>query len=253
MRLHSIALLTLVSLLVMTLPLQGQSASDGWITTQVKTMLLVSPTVNGTTLHVDSTEGRVTIFGTVGSDAERTDAERIARQVPGVRAVRNLASVVPPAERTSVEIADETIEANIVTALRDDAALATTGIRVESVDAGAVVLGGKARSARELLRAVQVARGVAGVRRVASVVETPEPGALGETGDGDERLTVEVKMRLLADERVPAENVAVDTTRGEVTLFGTVPTEAARRAAEHVAAGVSGVRKVSNQLLVRDS
>jgi osmotically-inducible protein OsmY len=61
-------------------------------------------------------------------------------------------------------------------------------------------------------------------------------------------LTTEVKLRLLANEHVSAFAVNVDTLDGVVTLFGTVPTENARRAAAETARGVSGVRSVADRL-----
>jgi hyperosmotically inducible protein len=57
-------------------------------------------------------------------------------------------------------------------------------------------------------------------------------------------------MRYMGDSRVPAHDINVDTHRGAVTLFGTVPTHEARQAAERSARQVSGVRTVSNALQV---
>jgi len=58
------------------------------------------------------------------------------------------------------------------------------------------------------------------------------------------------KMRLLADSRTPALDINVDTRDGVVTLFGIVPGNEAKRAAEADARKVSGVKKVRNELQV---
>jgi osmotically-inducible protein OsmY len=58
------------------------------------------------------------------------------------------------------------------------------------------------------------------------------------------------KMRLLADSRTPALDINVDTRDGAVTLFGMVPGNEAKRAAEADAHKVSGVRQVRSELQV---
>ena len=74
----------------------------------------------------------------------KADAERIARQVIGVRDVRNLITVVAPPLQPAMKDQNEAVQENVVLALQGDRALANTGIRVESADAGVVVLGGTA-------------------------------------------------------------------------------------------------------------
>jgi hyperosmotically inducible protein len=57
-------------------------------------------------------------------------------------------------------------------------------------------------------------------------------------------------MRMMADGAVPALDVNVDTNNGVVTLFGMVPTQEAKAAAEADAKKVSGVKSVVNDLQV---
>jgi osmotically-inducible protein OsmY len=63
-------------------------------------------------------------------------------------------------------------------------------------------------------------------------------------------LAAAVKLRLLEDERIPARDIAVDAIGGVVTLFGSVPTHAARAAAQADARHVTGVRRIENELQV---
>jgi hypothetical protein len=63
-------------------------------------------------------------------------------------------------------------------------------------------------------------------------------------------ITSATKMRLLADSRTPALDIHVDTRAGVVTLFGMVPSQEARAAAEADAHTVSGVQRVVNDLQV---
>ena len=257
--------LLLVACATTSVPAAGAVASDAWITTRVKMLLLLSPEVDGTKIHVDSDGGRVTLFGIASAAAEKHGAERIAEQVVGVRTVRNLIAVVPATRQPAVERSDHTLRENVGLALREDPVLSSSDIHVESVDAGTVVLGGRAVSLSELRRALSVARRITGVRRVASVVESPSELSDAETwGDAmaapeqhnaarDNWLTAAVKGRLIADDRVPAQDVSVDTEDGVVILFGTVPSDAAKRQAQIIAASVPGVESVQNEILVRHS
>ena len=64
----------------------------------------------------------------------------------------------------------------------------------------------------------------------------------------DELLFGEVQRRLLADEELGRHQVAARVDDGVVTLSGTVPTAALRNHAGEVAAGVPGIRSVTNGL-----
>ena len=121
-------------------------------------------------------------------------------------------------------------------------------IAVQSVNNGAVLLGGKAQTMSDHLRAIEIARGVPGVRKVESEIESPdrladdeirrnEPSKTEATRSmgaaaKDMTITADTKMRLLADSDVPALDVNVDTFNGTVTLWGSVPTQQAKAAAE---------------------
>ncbi len=66
----------------------------------------------------------------------------------------------------------------------------------------------------------------------------------------DMTITADTKMRLLADSDVPALDVNVDTFNRTVTLWGSVPTQQAKAAAEADAHKVGGVTRVVNELQV---
>ena len=135
-----------------------------------------------------------------------------------------------------------------------ETALGSSDIAVESVDSGIVRLAGQATSVFDHLRAVKIARGVAGVRGVASEVEnlaSHRPRGVGrDDPEADPGITTATKMRLLADDAIPALEVNVDTESGVVTLFGVVPTQDAKLAAEAETSQVNGVKSVLNVLQV---
>jgi osmotically-inducible protein OsmY len=67
----------------------------------------------------------------------------------------------------------------------------------------------------------------------------------------DQRILEDVSDRLTEDWRVDASEIEVTVNGGEVTLSGTVDSRDAKRRAENIAADISGVRDVQNNLRVR--
>lgn len=65
----------------------SQQISDSWITTKVISTLLYSSNVAGRNIAVTTTEGIVTLSGTLGSGAERALAIELARSIRGVKDV----------------------------------------------------------------------------------------------------------------------------------------------------------------------
>jgi hyperosmotically inducible protein len=241
---------------------------DAWITTKTKISLMTTEGVHATSVNVDTVDGRVTLAGTVPSAAEKAKAEQVARTVSGVKDVRNLLQVVPAAQEKAVSTSDAEIKDRAAAALKDDPALAGSKITVQSVDNGVVLLAGTADSASAHLEALDRVRSVPGVRRVASEIQSPDRVAdrdirrrddtaaasgVKRTFGGaasDAWMTTDIKTRLLADSDTPATEINVDTQNGVVTLFGIVPTQHAKAAAEADAKKVSGVRQVRNLLQV---
>ena len=249
---------------------------DGWITTKVKVKLLSDEIVEGHDINVDTTDRRVTLQGRVENQAQKERAESLARTIEGVREVRNLLVIVPESQEKTARRSDRIVRQNVRTALANDPVLADDHVAVKSVNDGVVVLAGSVDSLYEHQRALKVAWGVPGVERVASEISSSNDeadmaiwraGAMPEPAEPPKKarrsgnkvlhpdrwdpvITSRVKVKLLADDDVPGLDVNVDTDDGVVTLFGTVPTAEAKRQAEEIAAGVSGVASVRNELQV---
>jgi hyperosmotically inducible protein len=64
-------------------------AGDARITSRVKAKLLGDPDIAGFRINVDTQDGVVTLTGTVGTQAEKTQALERAREVVGAAAVRD--------------------------------------------------------------------------------------------------------------------------------------------------------------------
>src|SRR4029434_2921895 len=67
----------------------GQYVDDTTITTSVKAKLVGDKTANLTRIEVDTTNQVVTLTGIVESADQKSKAEQLARQVGGVKGVKN--------------------------------------------------------------------------------------------------------------------------------------------------------------------
>ena len=299
-RLQCFAVAAGIAALTLASPVFAKShAPDAWLTTKAKIAVLSAVGTAGTSIHVDTVDGKVMLHGKVRSDSEKKAAQDAARKIDGVTEVRNLLEVVPAKAEKRVAASDDQIKDKVAKALKRDPALANSSIEIQSVNNGTVLLAGKAESLSEHLHALQDARAVAGVRQVASEIESPdakgdekvwnkysEPtksttesakstaesakdtakSALGSAAGGvksasksvketttDAYITSAAKMRLITDKDTPGTEINVDTDRGVVTLFGSVPTQAAKQKAAAVASKVPGVKRVKNELQVVSS
>lgn len=70
-------------------------ARDAEITAKVKAKLTADPEVNPFRIDVDAVDGRVTLNGKVRTEAQRREAEELARGTEGVVEVVNLLEVGP--------------------------------------------------------------------------------------------------------------------------------------------------------------
>lgn len=144
---------------------------DGWITMKTKIALITADDVSASDLNVDTVNGAVTLHGKVQTPTEKSRAETIAKGIDGVKSVQNLLQVVPDSAKKVVETADAEVRKRVEAAFEAQATLKNSGISVASVNRGVVLLKGRARTLDAHLLAIETARGVAGVRRVATEVE----------------------------------------------------------------------------------
>jgi hyperosmotically inducible protein len=240
-------------------PARAASVPDSWITLETKLALVSEKHLTVDDVHVDTVNGRITLYGKVSTEARRRHAGIVARGMKGAKSVRNLLQVVRPPNEAAVAAADEQIKDQLTSLLEADPSLAGSHITVKSVDQGAVLLSGTALTFSAHLGAVESASSIAGVRSVASEIKAPDElteAELARVANGtrdtarDSWTTADVKLRLLADGEVPALDVSVDTFHGVVSLFGMVPTVEAKAAAAADAQRVDSVVGVNDELQV---
>ena len=237
---------------------------DAWVTTKVKVSLLTSEGISARNVNVDTVDGRVTLHGSVPTEAEKARAGEVAGQIEGAIEVRNLLQVVPAGQEAKTELSDDQVEESVKARLKADPALGDSSITVQSVNAGVVLLSGRARTLSDSYRAIDVTAAVPGVRRVASEVESPDTLGDGElwregafdaaayekSAAGDMWITTAAKLRLIASSETPGFDINVDTRNGTVTLFGVVASANAKKAAEAEVRKIGGVRSVVNDLQI---
>jgi hyperosmotically inducible periplasmic protein len=245
-------------------PALADQPEDAWITTKVKMSLLTADDINPFAIDVDTIDGVVTLHGRIDSEARKSAAGERAMGIEGVRDVRNLLAVVPAAEEKRVEVADDELRGHVKTVLERDKALAGSDIEVKSVNDGIVVLSGSAETLSAHRRALEDARSVDGVRRVASEIRSPDQ--LGDQeiweesvaatatdirgGASDTWITTKAKVALMSKPGISPFAVNVDTRDAVVTLFGTVNSENAKKIAEQQVKQIDGVKAVENELQV---
>ena len=149
---------------------------DSWITAKTKVALMTTDGIRTAHLNVDTVKGIVTLHGQVPTAEQKAKAQDVAMKVDGVKSVKNLLQVVPSSERKVVNKSDDEIKKALDNAFDNHKILKDSGIKVESVNNGVVLLSGKTKSHAAYVQSVEVADAVPGVKRVSSEVVL-EPGS----------------------------------------------------------------------------
>ena len=158
-----ISLIAISAALVISLAgCERRSASDTTITSAVKNRLAADPTTSATKINVDTSNGVVTLSGRVPTTAEKSEAERLARNTQGVTQVINNISV----ERGEGANGGMLGDTAILTSIKSQ--FATNGIFGTNVDVknGEVTITGEVENAQEKAKAEGIARQASGVRGV---------------------------------------------------------------------------------------
>lgn len=147
--------------------------SDAWMAFKIRSRLLVKANVSAATTTVAAKDGLVTLGGTADNVAQKDLTEVYAKEIDGVKTVKNEIVVKAPLAATG-ELKPETVGEKI-----DDASIttqvkyallshkATSALKTKvSTDDGVVVLSGSAASDAEKSLATKLAQDVRGVKSV---------------------------------------------------------------------------------------
>jgi len=154
------------------LTLKGEAPaahSDGWLGTKVKTTLLFHRNVRATKTDVNVTDGVVTLSGEANSLAQKELTTEYARDVEGVKEVKNQMTVArtpsQPSQTTGEKIDDASITAQVKSSLLSHRSTSALKTKVETTD-GVVTLSGIAKNAAEKSLVTKLVTDIDGVSSV---------------------------------------------------------------------------------------
>ena len=143
--------------------------SDAWVRAKVKRTLFFHRSVSAATTEVDVKDGIVTLRGKAASEAQKELTTEYAKDVEGVKDVKNEMIVSPTSPNTATSIGaaidDASITAQVKLSLLYHRSTSAINTKVETNN-GEVTLYGKASNASEVTLATKLALDVNGVKGV---------------------------------------------------------------------------------------
>jgi hyperosmotically inducible periplasmic protein len=153
------------------LTVKGQPAehSDGWLGTKVKTALLFHRNVRATKTDVNVKNGIVTLSGEASSQAQKELTTEYAKDVEGVKEVKNDMTVdkmpITASETMGEKIDDASITAEVKSSLMTHRSTSAIKTKVQTAD-GIVTVTGVAKNAAEKSLVTKLATDINGVTSV---------------------------------------------------------------------------------------
>jgi len=156
---------------------EARNVTDSTITTKVKSRLASDAETSALKINVDTNGGVVTLTGAAQTQAEKAEAEQLARNTEGVTRVVNNITVSSAdnngRERTGDGASDTGLAASDITILsKIKARYVAEGIIGTNVDVnnGMVTLQGEVENAQEKARAESIARSTEDVKNVKNML-----------------------------------------------------------------------------------
>ena len=209
--------------------------------TNVENALAWAPNIDASRIGVAANDGAVTLSGQVPSYYARTEAERVAKRVRGVKAIANDLEIDLPGNSryTDTEIAEAIVDTYAWHVTVPDGKIQA------SVQNGWVTLTGEAEWQYQKSAAEAAVRPLAGVKGVTNhVTVTPRVRP--------DEVKAKIEAALTRDARLEAERIRVEADGGTVTLRGTVDSFDDRDEADLAAWSAPGVTAVNDLLEVVD-
>jgi osmotically-inducible protein OsmY len=201
--------------------------------------LFWDPRVNSEAIAVSADGGVVTVRGTVGSFREKREVRKAAERVWGVIAVTNELQVELMGDQRRE---DADLRGDVLQALMLDSLVPTT---VDAwVDHGVVGLTGTVDWQYQRDEAGFVAGNVIGVVGLENDID------LSDTPPSPDDVEKKIKKAFTRNAKLDADDLAVSTSDGTVTLSGTVRSWDERDAAVAAAWAAPGVKVVDDLLTV---
>ena len=148
-------------------------------------------------------------------------------------------------EQAKAGMSDSWVTSKTKIALFADDRVKGRQVHVETKD-GVVMLRGKVDSPEAKSAALEIAKGIEGVKNVKNELQVVAPSQRREVAADDKVVAKNVQSKFKADPQL--KNVKVEVNKGVVSLSGEVKSIDASAKASEVARSVAGVRSVKNDL-----
>jgi len=213
--------------------------NDAQIQTDVQNQLKWEPQLNAAEIGVAVKNGIVTLSGIVDTYPKKMAAERVTKNVIGVKAVAlDIQVGISPVNRKS----DTEIAEGCVNALRWDSSVPDDKIKVK-VENGTVSMEGTVEWGYQRLaakNAIVKLTGVKGVNNMIVVKQKPS--------------SIDIKQRIresfITTAGHEADNIRLEVLGSKVTLRGSVKSHYEKEEAENTAWATPGVNEVENKIEV---
>ena len=209
-----------------------QDIADDRITFAVENALYLDSGITPRLIDIDTNTGIVTLSGSVTNILSKERAILAAETIKGVRGVIDQIIVMPSGVFT-----DQHIQRDVNEALSKNPAIDQSSLHVAVTD-GEVTVDGQVNSWPSRQLALEVVKGVKGVKKVVSNMKVVE-----NDNRSDSEIEAEIKQRLGLDVWLNEWLIAVQVQDGHVTLNGTVSSAAEKTRAMKMA-WTAGVQEV---------
>jgi osmotically-inducible protein OsmY len=251
--LFPLTLAAVVSTVLLTSQPARASDTDSRIESSAAASYTFKTTLKDDSIKTESTDGVVTLTGTVAEASHKSLAGDTVASLPGVKSVDNqlVVSGEQPAEHS-----DTWISMKVKTALLFHRNVSAIGTDVKVKD-GVVILTGEASSLAQKELTTEYAKDIDHVKAVVNdmtIAPTPSTPATPNTTVGnkidDASITAEVKSSLSSHESTSALHTSVSTADGVVTLGGVAKNEAEKSLVTKLATDIEGVNSVINNMTI---
>ncbi len=246
---YSMSLVVAVmALFMLSVPVQA-SPMDDRIESTARNSYVFKSFLQSDDIKIVSVDGNVILTGIVADNFNKSLAEETLAGIPGVKNVDN-----------KLGIKGESPTANSDAWLRNKVKAtllfhrSVNGLKIEvNVKDGIVNLRGGAESLAQKELAAEYARDVEGVKGVNNEMILTQTAkktqTVGQKID-DASITAQVKLSLLYHRSTSAINTKVETSNGDVTLYGKAGSVAEKNLVTKFASDVNGVNSVNNRMIL---
>jgi len=246
---YSVALMMAVAaLLALSVPVHA-SEMDSRIELSAKQSYVFKTYLQGDDIKIQSSDGVVSLTGTVSEDSHKSLADETVAGLPGVKSVDNRLEVKGerPAEKS-----DGWVSAKVKTMLLFHQNV--SAMTVVNTKDGIVTLQGDAASQAEKDLTTEYVKDVEGDKDVRNEMTVSKTSGKAHRPAGekivDASITAQDKMTLLYHRSTSAINTKVETMHGVVTLYGKASNAAEMNLATKLAKDVNGVKDVKNRMTI---